>query len=46
MYVYDPNEDIQGSDRRLERCSGEELLRRLKDLFDAVPSHDKFTCCD
>lgn len=42
MYVFDLNEDIQGSNGRLERGSLEEPLRFLQDLFDAVPSHEEF----
>ena len=42
-YVFDPNKNIQDSDGRPERGSPEKPLGFLQDLFDAAPSHDKFT---
>ena len=43
MYVFDVNEDIQGSDGRLERCSLEKLLRFLQGQLDAMPRYAEFT---
>ena len=42
IYIYDPNDDIQGSDGHLERSSPEEFLCYLQGLLDAVPSHEEF----
>ena len=42
MYVFDVNEDIQGSDGRLERRSLEELLYFPQDQLNAVPRYVEF----
>ena len=45
IYVFDLDEDIQDSDRGLERCSLEKPLRFLQDLFYAVPRYEFTSRC-